>query len=89
MAQVGYGRVGSVGQSLAIQLDKLRHCDKIFQETIMARGETPPIRGVPGSCAGGDILMVTRLDRLACPKPHLCQIAAELARKQVHSQVLD
>jgi hypothetical protein len=34
MAQVSYARISSVGQSLAVQLDKLQHCDKIFQETI-------------------------------------------------------
>ena len=28
MAQVGYARVSSVGQSLAVQLDKLQHCDR-------------------------------------------------------------
>lgn len=33
MARVGYARVSSVGQSLAVQLDKLHHCDKLFQET--------------------------------------------------------
>jgi DNA invertase Pin-like site-specific DNA recombinase len=32
MALVGYARVSSVGQSLDVQLDKLKHCDKIFQE---------------------------------------------------------
>ena len=32
MAFVGYARVSSVGQSLDVQLDKLRHCDKVFQE---------------------------------------------------------
>jgi hypothetical protein len=32
MAFVGYARVSSVGQSLDVQLDKLGHCDKIFQE---------------------------------------------------------
>ena len=33
--------------------------------------------------------MVTRLDRLARSTLHLCQIAAELERKQVDLQVLD
>ena len=33
--------------------------------------------------------MVTRLDRLARSTLHLCQIADELERKQVHLQVLD
>ncbi len=33
MARMGYARVSSIGQSLALQLDKLRHCDKLLQET--------------------------------------------------------
>ena len=37
----------------------------------------------------GDTLVVTRLDRLARPTLHLCQIAAELARQHVYLQVLD
>jgi len=37
----------------------------------------------------GDTLMVTKLDRLARSTLHLCQIAAELERKQVALQVLD
>ena len=32
MSLVGYARVSSVGQSLEVQLDKLKHCRKIFQE---------------------------------------------------------
>jgi DNA invertase Pin-like site-specific DNA recombinase len=37
----------------------------------------------------GDTLVVTKLDRLARSTLHLCQIAAELERKQVDLQVLD
>ena len=32
MALIGYARVSSVGQSLDVQLDKLQHCDKVYQE---------------------------------------------------------
>jgi len=34
VARIGYARVSSVGQSLAVQLDKLTacDCDKIYQE---------------------------------------------------------
>ena len=90
MAQVGYARVSSVGQSLAVQLDKLQHCDKVFQETISgAAGTRPRLEACLEYVREGDTLVVTRLDRLARSTLHLCQIAAELARKQVHLQVLD
>jgi DNA invertase Pin-like site-specific DNA recombinase len=90
MAQVGYARVSSVGQSLAVQLDKLQHCDKIFQEKISgATGKRPRLEACLEYVREGDTLVVTRLDRLARSTLHLCQIAAELARKQVHLQVLD
>jgi DNA invertase Pin-like site-specific DNA recombinase len=90
MAHVGYARVSSVGQRLEVQLDKLRHCDKLFQE--MRSGTTgtrPSLEACLEYVREGDTLVVTRLDRLARSTFHLCQIAAELHRKQVHLQVLD
>jgi response regulator of citrate/malate metabolism len=32
MALVGYGCVSSAAQTLDVQLDKLKHCHKLFQE---------------------------------------------------------
>jgi DNA invertase Pin-like site-specific DNA recombinase len=90
MAQLGYARVSSVGQSLAVQLDKRQYCDTIFQETISgAAGKRPRFEACLEYVREGDPLVVTRLDRLARSTLHLCQIAAELARQQVHLQVLD
>jgi DNA invertase Pin-like site-specific DNA recombinase len=90
MARVGYARVSSIGQSLVVQLVKLRHCDKIFQEkTSGAVGKRPRLEACLEYVREGDTLVVTRLDRLARSTLHLCQIAAELDRKQVHLQVLD
>ena len=90
MALVGYARVSSVGQSLAVQLDKLQPCDKIFQEkTSGAGGRRPQLDACLEYVREGDTLVITRLDRLARSTLHLCQIAAELHRKQVHLQVLD
>src|SRR5215211_7873281 len=87
MARVGYARVSSVGQSLAVQLDKLYRCDKIFQEiTSGAGGKRPRLEACLEYVREGDTLVVTRLARSTL---HLCQIAAELHRKQVHLQVLD
>ena len=79
MALVGYARVSSVGQSLEVQLDKLTHCDKIFQEKA---GGASSKRSQLVACLEylreGDTLIVSRLDRLARSTLHLCQIAAEL-----------
>ena len=90
MAIVGYARVSSVGQTLAVQLDKLKHCDKIFQEKISGTsGKRPQLGACLEYVREGDTLAVTRLDRLARSTLHLCQIAADLESKQVNLQVLD
>jgi DNA invertase Pin-like site-specific DNA recombinase len=90
MALIGYARVSSVGQSLEVQRDKLKHCDKLFEEK---RSGTTDKRLRLATCLEyvreGDTLVVTRLDRLARSTLHLCQIAEELKRKGVHLQVLD
>ena len=87
---VGYARVSSVGQSLDVQLDKLKHCQKIFQEKASgASGQRPRLRTCLEYVREGDTLVVTRLDRLARSTLQLCRIADALQRKQVHLQVLD
>ena len=90
MALVGYGRVSSVGQSLDVQLDKLKQCDKVYREKRSgASGKRPKLKACLEYVREGDTLVVTRLDRLARSTLHLCQIADELERKQVHLRVLD
>ena len=90
MALVGYARVSSVDQTLDVQLDKLGHCDRLFQEKQSAvSAKRPLLRTCLEYVREGDTLVVTRLDRLARSTLDLCQIAAELERKQVHLQVLD
>jgi DNA invertase Pin-like site-specific DNA recombinase len=90
MARVGYARVSSVGQSLAVQLDKLGACDNIYQEKKSgSTGKRPRLGDCLEYVREGDTLVVTRLDRLARSTLHLCQIAAELERKGVDLQVLD
>src|SRR5271157_2571685 len=90
MSLIGYARVSSLGQSLEIQQDKLQHCEKIFQEHISGlSSQQPRLKVCLEYLREGDTLVVTRLDRLARSTLHLCQIAAELERKQVALQVLD
>lgn len=90
MALIGYARVSSRGQALDVQLDKLKHCEKVFQEKKSGTSSTRPrLNACLEYVREGDVLVVTKLDRLARSTLHLCQIAAELESKQVDLQVLD
>ena len=90
MSHFGISNTSSVGQSLDIQLEKLAHCDKIFQEKKSGTsGKRPNLQACLDYVREGDTLVVTRLDRLARSTLHLCQIAAELQRKQVNLKVID
>jgi DNA invertase Pin-like site-specific DNA recombinase len=90
MALVGYARVSSVGQSLDVQLDKLKHCDKIFQEKKSGvSSRRPQLKSCLEYIREGDTLVATRLDRIARSTLHLCQIGEHLQRKKVNLHVLD
>jgi DNA invertase Pin-like site-specific DNA recombinase len=90
VAFIGYARVSSVGQSLDVQLDKLKACDKVFQEKKSgASNQRPRLTACLEYVREGDTLHVTRLDRLARSTLHLCQIADELKRKGVDLKVID
>ena len=90
MTLIGYARVSSVGQTLAVQLDKLEQCDRVFQEKVSGvTDKRPQLQACLEYVRQGDTVVVTKLDRLARSTLHLCQIAAELERKQVDLQVLD
>lgn len=90
MSLIGYARVSSLGQSLDIQLGKLEHCEKIFQEK---KCGTTDKRSRLKACLeyvrAGDVLVVMSLDRLARSTLHLCQIAETLKENGVDLQVLD
>jgi DNA invertase Pin-like site-specific DNA recombinase len=90
MAKIGYARVSSIGQSLEVQLDKLKGCDKVFKEKISGTSDQrPQLKICLDYVREGDTLIVSRLDRLARSTLHLCQIAEELERKKVNLKVID
>ena len=87
---VGYARVGSIGQSLEVQLEKLKHCGKLFKEKKSGvDGKRSRLKDCLEYVGEGDVLIVTRLDRLARSTLHLCKIASELERNGVQLQVID
>jgi len=68
MAIYGYARVSTGGQSLAAQIAELKaaNCDKIFQEKISgARSDRKQLARLMAVLGKGDLLVITRLDRLA------------------------
>lgn len=90
MSVVGYARVSSVGQSLDVQLDKLKDCDKIFKEKRTGTSnKRPRLKACLEYVREGDTLVVSRLDRLARSTLHLCQLAEQLQEKQVNLKVID
>ena len=87
MTQVGYARVSSTGQSLEIQEEQLRAagCEKLFAEKrsgTSAEGRDQ-LQAALEWVREGDVLVVTRLDRLARSIVDLRRIIDRLTVKSV------
>ena len=66
--KIGYARVSTAGQSSDGQVEQLKAagCDRVVQETASgAKTDRPMLAKLVTSLKPGDILVVTRLDRLA------------------------
>lgn len=91
--KIGYARVSSVGQSLDMQLEKLTAfgCEKVFQEKKSGAStrKREAVNDALEFCREGDVLVVTKLDRLARSMFDLQAIVATLERKKVDLVVVD
>lgn len=68
MTSIGYARVSTTGQSLDAQLEQLAAtgCATVYRETVSGvRADRRELRRAIEALAPGDVLIVTRLDRLA------------------------
>jgi DNA invertase Pin-like site-specific DNA recombinase len=66
--RLGYARVSTYGETLDAQLEQLRGagCTKIFRETVTgARSDRRQLLKMLDTLAPGDVVTVTRIDRLA------------------------
>ena len=90
---VGYGRVSSVGQSLDVQRDKLLEagCTRLFMEKRSGRQaeNRPELQACLSFLREGDLLVITKLDRMARSVLDLAKIADILAKKMVSLRALD
>jgi DNA invertase Pin-like site-specific DNA recombinase len=83
---IGYARVSTGEQTLALQLDALTTagCGKVYQETASgAKAERPVLADVLGYLRPGDTLVVWRLDRLGRSLKHLIEVVAGLAEQGI------
>src|SRR5262245_45834431 len=84
MTVYGYARVSTDGQSLASQDAQLHQagCAKVYAEKISgARSDRPELAKALRRLQTGDVLMVTRLDRLARSTKDLLNVLDELAKR--------
>ena len=84
MTVYGYARVSTDGQTLDAQLKELRSsgAERVFREKVSgALTERAQLRRAIASLSKGDVVLVTRLDRLARSTRDLLNILAEIAQK--------
>ncbi len=91
--KVGYARVSTTGQDYETQLNKLmaEGCEKIFFEKQSGKStdDRTELKRALEFCREGDVLIITKLDRLARSMGDLWQIVRELDSKNVGFKVLD
>lgn len=93
MAVVGYARVSSVGQSLEVQLDKLKTagCERVYQEKVSGTSTNgrEQLAELLRYVREGDEVVITKLDRLGRSLSDLLDITKQLEVKGVALCVLD
>src|SRR5260370_8563916 len=85
----GYARVSTDGQSVAAQVAALRKhgAGKVFREVASgAKTDRAQLRRLLDQLDAGDVLMVTRLDRLARSTPHLLHTPPAIPRRNAPFQ---
>jgi DNA invertase Pin-like site-specific DNA recombinase len=82
--EYGYARVSTDGQSVDAQVTQLTHagCAKVYRETASgAKTDRAELRRLIGRLDAGDVVLVTRLDRLARSTRDLLNTLAAISAK--------
>src|SRR3954451_21697460 len=90
---IGYARTSTTDQAAGFeaQRDSLTRagCEKLFSEQVSAVGKRTQLEAALEWCREGDMLVVTKLDRLARSTTHLLTLVEHLEKKGVSLRILD
>lgn len=91
--KIGYARTSTLEQvaGLESQIRELNAagCIKLYKEQVSATGKRPKLREAIDYLRSGEVLTVTKLDRLARSTNHLGEIVEELKKKGAYLHVLN
>jgi DNA invertase Pin-like site-specific DNA recombinase len=89
---VGYGRTSTVNQEAGLEAQerdlKAVGVEKLFTEQVSSVAEREELEAALDYVRSGDVLVVTKLDRLARSIRELCSIVDRLAAKGVSLRIL-
>jgi DNA invertase Pin-like site-specific DNA recombinase len=91
---IGYARTSTIEQQASFEAQRAQlkssGCEKVFCEQVSAISPArEQLEAALEYAREGDVLVVTKLDRLARSVPHLCEIGKHLDAKGVGLKVLD
>lgn len=90
MAVYGYARVSTTGQNLDVQLKALSDCDHIFREKVSGASKSrPELDNLLESLHPGDVVVITKLCRLARNTRHLLEIVEYFDEQEVSLKILN
>ena len=91
--KIGYARTSTLEQvaGFDVQIEELNRlgCDRIFQEQVSSVAQRDELAKAVDFVRDGDVLVVTKLDRLARSISHLWTIIETLEAKNVGLRILD
>jgi DNA invertase Pin-like site-specific DNA recombinase len=92
VTKIGYSRVSTLDQNLSAQREALSKagCKVIYEDQVSGKSiKRPKLRAMLDYIRDGDIVVVTRLDRLARSTKDLLSIAEEIQEKGAGLEVLN